>query len=211
MSNFITYLQENTLVTRAFKHIIDHNKGGYNPYHSNFHLLDVFTTSMDIANTYDTLTEKDRLELGFATLFHDFNHSGGKFTRDSDNITLAIRGLNMFFEWNKLYIESSGVDKSVIEELIKFTEYPHKREPETTKEKIIRDSDMIQCYNRNWFLNVITGALMKEGGMTIQNAINVQIKYIENIHYYTDHAKYIHSREQERMLENLYYLANIYK
>lgn len=211
MTNFITYLQENTLFNRAFKYILQFNKGGYNPYHSNFHLLDVFVTSMEIANTYDTLTEKDRLELGLAALLHDFNHSGGKFSRDADNITLAIDGLVEFIDWNKLDIESSGVDEFVIEELINITEYPHIREPYTLKQMIIRDADMSQCYNKNWFLNVITGALMKEKGMTIIDSIDAQIKYIKNIQYYTDHAKYIHSREQEKMLENLYYLANIYK
>lgn len=211
MTNFITYLQENVLLTRAFIYILEHNKGGYNPYHSNFHLLDVFTTSMEIANTYDNLTDKDRLEIGLATLFHDFNHSGGKFSKDVDNITLAIIGLTEFIELNKKDVESFGVDEFVIEELINITEFPHQKEPETLKQMIIRDADMIQCYNRNWFLNVITGALMKEKGMNIKDAIDTQIKYLKNIQYYTNHAKYIHNREQEKMLENLYYLANIYK
>ena len=211
MSNFITYLQGNALLTRAFKYIIDFNKGAYNPYHSTFHLLDVFATSMEIANTYDTLTEKDLSELGLAALFHDFNHSGGKFKRDSDNITEAIIGLTQFISWNDLLIKDVGIDEFVVEELINITEYPHTREPDTIKQKIIRDADMSQCYNRNWFMNVITGALMKEKGLNIKEAIDAQIKYIKNIHYYTEQAKYIHIREQEKMLENLYYLAEIYK
>ena len=211
MTNFITYLQENILLTRAFKYILQYNKGGYNPYHSNFHLLDVFTTCMEIANTYDTLTEKDRIEIGIAALLHDFNHSGGKFSRDADNITLAIVGLTEFIEWNQLDVKAFGVDEFVVEELINITEFPHQKEPENLKQKIIRDADMIQCYNRNWFLNVITGALMKEKGMNIKDSIEMQIKYIKNIQYYTDHAKYIHGREQEKMLQNLYYLADIYK
>ena len=47
--------------------------------------------------------------------------------------------------------------------------------------------------------------------MNIKDSIEMQIKYIKNIQYYTDHAKYIHGREQEKMLQNLYYLADIYK
>jgi hypothetical protein len=166
---------------------------------------------MEIANTYDTLTEKDRVELGLAALFHDFNHSGGKFSRDSDNITLAIVGLTEFIEWNRLDVQSQGIDEFVVEELINITEFPHTREPETVKQKIIRDSDMIQCYNRNWFLNVITGALMREKGMNIKDAIQVQIKYLKNIQYYTDHANHIHQKEKDNMLKNLEYLESIYK
>jgi hypothetical protein len=70
---------------------------------------------------------------------------------------------------------------------------------------------MVQCYNKNWFLNVITGYFMKESNISIQEAIKNQIKYIQNIKYYTSHAKYIHSKDQEKMLENLYYLDSIYK
>lgn len=211
MTNFITYLQENILFSRAFKYILQFNKGGYNPYHSNFHLIDVFTTCMEIANTYDTLTEKDRIELGLAALFHDFNHSGGKFSRDSDNITLAIVGLTEFIEWNKHDVKDLGIDEFIIEELINVTEYPHKKDAETLKQRILRDSDMIQCYNRNWFLNVITGFLMKEIGMNIKDSIDTQIKYIKNIRYYTDHAKYLHTKEKDKMLNNLEYLKDIYK
>ena len=211
MTNFITYLQDHALLSTAFKYIIDNNKGAYNPYHSNFHLIDVFTTSMEIANTYDTLTEKEILELGIASLFHDFNHSAGKLKKDSDNISLAIIGLVDFFVKNENLIKEYNVDELEIEVLIGITEYPHTREPYTLKEQIIRDADMIQCYNRNWFLNVITGFLQREIGLSIQDSIQNQIKFIQNIQYHTDHAKYIHGREQEKMLQNLYYLASIYK
>ena len=211
MTNFRTYLQQYELLSRAFKYIIDNNKGAYNPYHNNFHLIDVFTTSMEIANTYDTLTDKDIIELGVAALFHDFNHSAGKLKRDSDNISLAIIGLVDFFVKNEKSVEDSGIDELEVEVLIGITEFPHTREPYTLKEEIIRDADMIQCYNRNWFLNVITGFLQREVGLSIEEAIQNQIKFIQKVEYYTDHAKYIHEKEKEKMLENLYYLASIYK
>ena len=211
MTNFITYLQQYPLLSSAFKYVIDNNKGAYNPYHSNFHLIDVFTTSMEISNTYDVLTEKDIIEIGIATLFHDFNHSAGKMSKDSDNISLAIIGLVDFFMKNESRIKEYGIDELEIEVLIGITEYPHIRELYTIKEMIVRDSDMIQCYNRNWFLNVITGFLQREIGLTIQDSIQTQIKFIQNIEYYTEHAKYIHGREQEKILQSLYYLANIYK
>jgi len=211
MSNFINYLQEHPILSAAFKYITDNNKGDFNPYHNNFHLIDVFTTSMEIANTYDTLTDKDRLEIGLAALFHDFNHSAGKFKKDMFNIAFAINGLDDFLMTNGELVKDAKVDEFQIEEMINITEYPHLREPHTLKERIIRDSDMLQCYNRNWFLNVITGFLIKEVGMNIQNAIKNQIKYIETVIYYTDHAKYIHNKEQEKVLENLRYLADLYK
>jgi len=210
MSNFITYLQEHPILSAAFKYIIDNNKGGFNPYHNNFHLIDVFTTSMEIANTYDTLTDKDRIEIGLATLFHDFNHSAGKQKKDMYNIAFALNGLTDFLMTNGELVKDAKVDEFQIEEMINITEYPHQREPHTIKEKIILDSDMIQCYNRNWFLNVITGFLQKEVGMNIQDSIQNQIKFIQNVVYYTDHAKYIHNKEQEKMLGNLNYLAGLY-
>ena len=211
MTNFITYLQEHPIFSAAYKYILENNKGAFNPYHNNFHLIDVFTTSMEIANTYDTLTDKDIIELGLAALFHDFNHSAGKLKKDMYNIAFAISGLEDFLMTHKELVVDSKIDEFQIEELINITEYPHTREPHNLKEKIITDSDMIQCYNRNWFLNVITGFLQKEVGLTIKEAIQNQIKYIQNIKYYTDHAKYIHSKEQEKMLQNLNYLAYLYK
>ncbi len=210
MSNFVSYLKEYHPLSLAFKYVIDNNEGAYNPYHNTFHLLDVFLTSMQISNTSDGLEDKDIIEIGLAALFHDFNHSAGKLN-DNDNINLAINGLNDFLLKNKELVKSYNIDEFKIEELILITEFPHKSEPKCIKEKIIRDSDMIQCYNKNWFSNIITGFFMKESNKTIQEAIESQIRYIQNIKYYTSHAKYIHKKEQEKMFENLYYLANIYK
>ena len=212
MGNFIPYLKGNELLTEAFKFIINNNTGAYNPYHSNFHLIDVFTTSMELANLFD-LSDKDRTELGLATLFHDYNHSGGKLLKDSENITLAIMGLTVFLTGKKEMMMKMGVDEFIVEELINITEYPHTREPINPKEKIILDADLLQCYNNNWFLNVIIGFYQKENkeNIPMKRIIESQISFIKKTRYYTDHAKYIQSKEQDKMLEKLYFLLDIYK
>lgn len=207
MISFTDYLKKYELFSLSFKYIISENRGAYNPYHSTFHLLDVFQKCMEMSTDYN-LYEKDILELGVAALFHDFNHSGGKL-KDYENIELAIRGFNDFYDKNIDKFKS--LEKGNIEELIKVTEYPHIREPNNIKEMILIDSDMIQCYNKNWFLNVITGFLMKEIGLSIEDAINNQIRYIQGVHYYTEYANSIHTQEKNKMLNNLNYFKNIYK
>ncbi|MFW6225637.1 MAG: hypothetical protein ACOC3V_01595 [bacterium] len=207
MISFTDYLKKYELFSFAFKYIINNNIGAYNPYHSTFHLIDVFTKCMEISHVYK-LPEKDILELGLAALFHDFNHSGGRL-KDYENIELALTAFNIFYNDN--IDKFNSLNKDNIIELIKITEYPHKRKPSNVKEMILIDSDMIQCYNKNWFLNVITGFLMKEIGMDIKDAINNQIKYIKGVNYYTEYANSIHTKEKDKMLNNLNYFKNIYK
>jgi hypothetical protein len=212
MTSFVKYLENNELLANAFKFIIENNKGAYNPYHSTFHLLDVFTTSMEIAKvSYPTLSETDKIELGIAALFHDFDHSGGEFKDDIDNIELALLGLVKFMINNSDTAKKYNINTINIMELIQITEFPHKKEVILPTQMILRDADTIQCYNKNWFLNVITGFQQRELGLSISKGIENQIKFIENVKYCTSHAKYIHSREQEEMLKNLYFLASIYK
>lgn len=208
MISFIDYFKKHELFSIAFKYIILKNKGAYNPYHNIFHLLDVFTKCMEISLLYNELNENDILELGIAALFHDFNHSGGKL-KDFENIELSISGFNDFYIKNEK--EFKKLNKNNIEELIKITEYPHKRNPNNLKEMIIIDSDMIQCYNKNWFLNIITGFLMKEVGLNLKDSINTQIKYVENVRYYTLYANELHNKNKNNLLENLNYFKNIYE
>lgn len=210
MTDFSYYLKDQKIFSCALKYIINNNVSAYNPYHSTFHLLDVFTKSIEISDTYDELSEIDKIEIGLAALFHDFNHSGGKL-KDYENIELSLNGFHDFYLFNYYTFKELKINYDNIVELIKCTEFPHKSEPKNLKEMIIRDSDLIQCYNKNWFLNVIMGFFINEMNIDINTAIENQIKYINSVSYYTEHSKSIHDSEKETMLKNLNYFKEIYK
>lgn len=211
MKKIISHFKDCDLLRDAFKYLITNNKGYRNPYHNNRHIIGVFITSMEIANTYDSLTEKDILELGLAALFHDFDHSGGLYKNDADNITLAINGLNSFLMGNKSMVKSYDIDVFKVEELIRITKYPNKTKPSNIKEEIICDSDLLQSYNGDWFLNIIIGLLNTELKLTMQASFRNQIKFIKNVKYYTDHAKFIHNKKQDELLNEIRFFAKLFK
>ena len=79
-----TYILENNIVE--------------NDYHNNEHMINVFNNAMTLFEHYKDeyeLSLYDKLILGLAALFHDFNHSGGRL-KDSENIELALVSLKEF-------------------------------------------------------------------------------------------------------------------
>ena len=206
MTEILSSIDKNEILSLALKYILENNKGSINPYHNNYHLLNVFRSSMKLSIH---LENKIITEIGLAALFHDFNHSGGKLT-DNENIKLAISGLSDFhIDNSQLFIDKDiDVENSYV--LIDITEFPHKREPETIQEQIIRDSDMLQCYDKDWFLNVVMGFLYKEVGLTIKDSIKNQTNFVNNVKFYTEGALYIRSETQNQILRELDFYSKIF-
>jgi hypothetical protein len=75
-----------------------------------------------------------------AAMFHDFNHSGGRFS-DDVNIYVAVQGL---IEQNKGVLSSTELEETV--DILKITKYPFSSDPKTLAQKIIRDADLMQVY-----------------------------------------------------------------
>jgi len=81
------------------------------------------------------LKSGDKVNLGIAAIFHDFNHSGGKL-KDNDNIMLALKGLKEYLH------EEDMMDRyEEIASIIEATEFPHKDIDLDILQMIIRDAD----------------------------------------------------------------------
>ena len=138
------------------------------------------------------------------------NHSGGKHG-DDVNIPHANISVGDFYYINKKYIDENNVDIdiNIISDLIWSTEFPRTNEPKNILEEIIMDSDMIQCYDVNWFLTVVKG-IATEWNKDIKSQIDGQVIFINTVVYYTEYATRLHSENKDRILKELEYLKTIF-
>lgn len=200
MGDYLKFLYGNTVLKEAFKYVLENNKGYDNPYHNNQHLLGVFNNVMNMASYYD-LTKVEKLEVGLAALFHDFNHSGGKL-KDSENIELAIKGITDFSE------VQHDIDNII--DLISYTEFPHQKTPTTLQQQILVDSDLIGIFQiDDWFNNIIF-ALSLEYGNTINEQIDGQIKFMESLELNTEYGKLLQENKSQKIISELRYLKTIF-
>lgn len=164
--------------------VMKNNKGNNNPYHNNIHLKRVTNFFIDgISNHYYTL---DYINMFItASLFHDFNHKGVNTTSDSDNIKLAIDG---FLEYNNTF---NKIDHSVtiIIDLIKSTEYPYKHNNLTQIEQLLRDSDILQGFFTDDYIDDVVYPLADELYIDRFEMLNNQFKFLDNLEFGTKWAQ----------------------
>jgi len=162
----------------VYNYIIDNNIGNNNPYHNNEHLLFVYENSMMLFDIYRKeygLKSIDKNELGYAALFHDFNHSGGKL-KDDENIDLAIKGFNEYVDKYNIDINTENVSN-----IIKSTEFPHVDMELNILQKIIRDSDTIGGVSDKWF--EIVNSLANEYNKTFLEFIPIQMGFLDSVKF----------------------------
>jgi hypothetical protein len=185
---------------KAYRYILENNTGDSNPYHNNRHCLFVFEKSTLIL--FDTLRKQynikstDKMELGLAALFHDFNHSGGKLI-DSENIKLAIAGLNDFLDKNP----DINVDRNSIANIIEASEHPHKEMELNPLQKILRDADMIGSISDNWF-DVLT-SIASESNKNILDFIPENIAFLDTVEFYTPYCKVLLRERRDKIKQDL--------
>ena len=179
-----TYILENNLVE--------------NDYHNNEHMVNVFNNAMMLFDHYKDeyeLTPYNKLLLGLAALFHDFNHSGGKL-KDSENIELALVALKEFLDT----INKSDL-YSQIENIIIATEFPHLNIDLDILQKIIRDADTMGGVIDGW-KSVVTN-LTKEYNKSLEEFIPTQIKFLNTVKFNTDYCNELLKNNKEKIIEEL--------
>lgn len=208
MSHYLKKIKQDSLLEKSFNYIIENNTASKLPYHNTRHLIKVFNTAINIANDFgDFLDNTNKVELGIAALFHDMNHSGGELV-DQENIKIANFEFLLFFDTlNKE--EQKKIKPEHIMELIQYTVYPQVKNPSFVLEQILIDSDLIQCYDIDWFLYAIKG-LSEERGVNISQALQDQTNFINNIKFYTEYAQRIHDKKKDKYLKRLKYLKTIF-
>jgi hypothetical protein len=119
------------------------------PYHNWFHTCCMVCNCIEGAQYYN-LDFRQCYLIGVSALFHDFNHSGGRST-DAENIEVAVKG---FQDFGYGTVE---LDNLQIEHTIRVTQYPFIHTPKTIEQKIIRDADLMQVLEPEWFEHIILG------------------------------------------------------
>lgn len=179
-----TYILENNIVE--------------NDYHNNEHMINVFNNAMVLFENYKDeygLTPYDKLILGLAALFHDFNHSGGKL-KDSENIELALASLKDFL---------SSIDKSDlyndIKNIIVATEFPHLDIDLDSLQKIIRDADTMGGIIEGW--QSVVKNLASEYNKTLMEFIPTQIKFLNSVKFNTDYCNQLLKDNKDAIITEL--------
>ena len=179
------------------KYISENNKTE-NAYHNNKHMIDVFNNAMILFDEYQKeygLNLNDKLHLGLAALFHDFNHSGGKL-KDDENIEIALSEL-------KKYLDATNNSHlyKVVEKIIIATEFPHKDIHLGILQKIIRDADTMGGISKDWVS--IVKSLAKEYNKTLEEFIPTQIKFLDTVKFNTDYCNELLKNNKDEIIEKL--------
>lgn len=158
---------------RLFDEVSKVNPSNDLPYHNWFHTCCMICNCMEGALHYNLSYSECHL-LGVAALFHDFDHTGGR-EHDSINIHRALASLN-------IYVEGSNLELKHIRACISVTQFPFDIEPVTIEQKIIRDADLMQILEPEWYEHVILGLQaemsIKNGPISTQDMLAGQVNFL---------------------------------
>lgn len=140
---------------RLIKYFIQNNKSMYLPYHNYSHTLGFLYHALASGMREFGANKKMLQELGVSVIFHDFNHSGGKY-EDEVNIKFALEALR---NCPKEYFPEGFESFSISEELIKSTQYPYiiNDEDLNQQQKIMRDCDILWIIDSSSLIQNIIG------------------------------------------------------
>jgi hypothetical protein len=172
-----------------------------NPYHNLKHCVDVYNWCEKILK-HDNIPMS--LDLQFATIFHDYNHSGGRLD-DDYNIPEAIR--HICEGPVREAIDNVGADATNIVKLINITKYidgGFPKEPETFEEMVIRDADLMTSF-LPWpqAIEALTGLytefLIHFPKMTKEHFWKGNVTFMKNAKFYTNYGKMRQEQLDERL------------
>jgi hypothetical protein len=130
--------------------ILENNPSQALPYHNFNHSLWVANYVQDI-HLFEADGEPPARELVVAALFHDFDHSGGFFTDDSQNIERTIAGFSRWCAENFI----GGDFYTTASDLIRWPQYPFREKSPSLEIACLRDADMMQNCNDTLLANFV--------------------------------------------------------
>lgn len=175
-----------------------------NPYHNHRHCQQVlYAVCRILEEEYENKFIQLRPSVIWATLFHDYNHSGGKC---GDDLNIEYATLNLRHHYIHYYQQLHNLDvekgiylgESLQEALnmIKCTMFvnggfPH--EPRTIEERAIRDADLCSIFlPQDDAVRAMKGLYME---MTLTQPMSRQEfwtrneEFLRNVNWYTDYCK----------------------
>lgn len=164
----------------------------HNPYHNLIHCNQVYEACVNLL-TMQHLEPSD--ELIWASLYHDYNHSGGSLV-DTINVQNAIDGVKKDIEeFYSTYPDQPPVNIDTIESLIKCTTYIgyFPNEPKTYEEQVLRDADLMSVFADHGIAVLLMNGLYKEihnkvPDLTKEKFAEQNYEFLTNAKYYTEHA-----------------------
>jgi hypothetical protein len=194
MTNLLGIVKDYGL-SHYLKVLLKENKSNNLPYHNFYHSLCVAYNCAQISDSLSFSFEETRLMV-IASLFHDFNHSGGKLP-DSENVKNAIEAFKNFS------LESEE-DNNFIIDVIKATEYPYViSDEELTKyQMVIRDVDLMQTFEKNYLQQNVIGLMEELKVDSLDKMLDGSLNFWKNCKFHTGFAKemsmrYMSSREKD--------------
>ncbi len=199
-----------------FQHVFKFNRSNYLPYHNLNHTMSMIVRAGKACKWFygQSLPERFKTDVSayrywqdifLSILYHDFNHSGG-LNNDDDNVMIAEAEM---FENDRT--------------LIRFTKYPYENlylgmvikvgtnnnyvltEQHIEQIKIIRDCDLTQWAEEDWFYQTFLG-LFREFGFKnnqVLDAIDKQIEFMTNLTFFTEWAKTDYAELRLKRIEQL--------
>lgn len=158
------------LLRKAFLYFINNNTGIANPYHNITHTM----AMLQLVN--ECITESgyngDKGLLLLLTLFHDYNHSGGKMP-DETNVSNAIYGLEKFLNEHNLSLTKKQ------SEILWDTCFPYKGEPKSLEGRILRECDNLQWTFDDFFTQTLIGLKTELNVSNLETAIRRELEFVE--------------------------------
>lgn len=187
---------------KYFKDLLMLNQANNAPYHNYYHTTTVMKGCYFIGQSLNLKFDELRM-LCIAAMFHDFNHSQGKL-KDNENVAIAIES------FKKLSSETEDTSNNIID-IISATEYPYVIEEADLNlfQKIIRDADMLQCFEPNYIQQCVFGLMTTELKVPLEKAINGQLAFFKSLNFHTEYGKQKHEKMIGSCLEDLEFIQGV--
>ena len=162
------------------------------PYHNLRHTLGMMS-HIDSMLTYHQWIEGKNDEVNLdrdnflvlltSALFHDYNHSGGRFS-DETNIKNAIRGLKCCLEETQV-MGSEEERTRFFEECksaIEATQYPYVIEDKdlTPNQRVLRELDILVCFYDDFLTHTFFGLMEEMKCKDIKDFAEAETEFLRN-------------------------------
>jgi hypothetical protein len=184
------------------KDVLTESNSNSAPYHNIYHVMCMVKNVVMLGES-ESLSDYKIKNLVISVLFHDFNHSQGKFS-DDVNVEIALAS---FLRFSK----ESDEDNLEIIENIRATEYPYAISDNvlTQSQKIIRDCDMMQAFEDNYIQQLVFGLGVGEMGRTLDETVSGLYAFTKNMEMYTVLGKQLLNNNVNLILTELYFLKTL--
>jgi len=169
-----------------------------NPYHNLVHSCYVLEKTYEAA-LYSGLFSRNVRNLLIAAMFHDYGHSG-KIGHEDKEIEKALYFLReIILPEDKSYTES-------IASLILATKYPYQEDEDLNEAALIlRDADLSQILDNNWFELCVIG-LSQEMGLGLKEMLKENIRFLKDLKFQSSWGKAVLQKKVVPRLHEIQYL-----